>query len=259
MEGDMPRVVVVSGGGTGIGRAVARSFARDGEQLVLLGRRSEVLDQAVKELAHAAPDAPAAVPLGVDLTAPEQVARIRDVIVERFSGVDVLVNNAGGNVLLGSGAPAGGLEHAAWHWSGNFRSNVLTAVLLTEGLRDRLASPGGRVVFVSSIAAYRGSGSGSYGAAKAALHPYAFDLSAALGERGVTVNVVAPGYVVDTGFFGADGLPRARHDLLVGQTHTGRASTPDDVAATVYWLASPRAAQITAQIVQVNGGAERGR
>jgi 3-oxoacyl-[acyl-carrier protein] reductase len=255
----MPRVVVVSGGGTGIGRAVARSFSADGEQVVLLGRRSEVLAQARNELADAAPDAPPVVPLSVDLTEPDQVMRVRDELADRFGVVDVLVNNAGANVLNGADpAATGGLHGALQHWLGNFHSNVITAMLLTEALRDILASPGGRVVFLSSIAAYRGSGSGSYGAAKAALHPYAFDLSAALGGRGITVNVVAPGYVTETEFFGA-ALPQARHDMLVRQAHTGRASRPEDVAATVRWLAAPEAAQITAQIVQVNGGAERGR
>ncbi|MEV0607389.1 SDR family oxidoreductase [Polymorphospora rubra] len=254
----MARVVVVSGGGTGIGRAVARSFVADGEQVVLLGRRAEPLREAARELAAAAPAAPVALPLTVDLAEPTEVTRVRDELVDRFGAVDVLVNNAGGNALVGGGAPDDGLAGVRWHWESNFRTNVLTAVLLTEALRDVLTSPGGRVLFLSSIAAYRGSGSGSYGGAKAALHPYAFDLSAALGERGITVNVVAPGYVVDTEFFGG-GLPAARHDVLVGQTHTGRASRPDDVAASVHWLAAPEAAQITAQIVQVNGGAERGR
>ena len=188
----MTRTVVVSGGGTGIGRAVAAAFAADG-----------------------------------------------------------------GNVLVSEAAPPEGLAGVAWQWEGNFRANTLTAVLLTEALREHLASPGGRVLLMSSIAAYRGSGSGSYAGSKAALHPYAFDLAAQLGPRGITVNVVAPGYIEDTGFFGGR-LSDERRDTLIGQTHTGRAGTPEDVAETVRWLASAGAGHITAQIVQVNGGAERG-
>ena len=120
-----------------------------------------------------------------------------------------------------------------------------------------MASPGGRVLFLSSIAAYRGSGSGAYAASKAALHPYAFDLAREFGPRGITVNVVAPGYVEDTGFFGGS-MEEARRARLVAETSTGRAGTPADVADTLHWLASPGAGHVTAQIVQVNGGAERG-
>lgn len=113
-------------------------------------------------------------------------------------------------------------------------------------------------MFISSVAALRGSRGTSYGPMKAALHPYAFDLAAALGPRGITVNVVAPGYIEDTEFFGGS-MSDERRAALVAQTHTGRAGTPGDVAETVHWLASPGAGHVTAQIVQVNGGAERGR
>ncbi|MBD9732573.1 SDR family oxidoreductase, partial [Streptomyces sp. H28] len=178
----------------------------------------------------------------------------------RESGaVDVLIHSAGGNGLLEP--RAGGddpLDAVARHWTVNFRLNVLTAVLLTEALRDRLAEPGGRVLFLSSIAAYRGSGQVAYAAAKAGLHPYAHDLARRLGPHGITVNVVAPGYVEDTAFFGADGVDEEHRARLAAETSTGRVGTPGDVAATLHWLASPGAAHITSQIIQVNGGAERG-
>ncbi|WP_344898197.1 SDR family oxidoreductase [Actinomadura meridiana] len=240
----MARTVVVSGGGTGIGKAVAARFAADGERVVVIGRRAEPLEAAAKEIGGTA--------IQADLSDPGEVERVRGELAERFGTVDVLVNNAGGNVER-HGVSGGVAER----WTGNFRANVLTAVLPTEALRD-LLNPSGRVVFISSVAAYRGSGGTSYGPMKAALHPYAFDLAAALGPRGITVNVVAPGLIQDTEFFGAT-LDDERRALLVAQTHTGRAGTPQDVAETVHWLASPGSGHVTAQIVQVNGGAERGR
>jgi 3-oxoacyl-[acyl-carrier protein] reductase len=187
------------------------------------------------------------------------VARARDEIVGRWSRVDVLVNAAGGSAALAP-APSSldGLAQAAWAWKENLRLNTMTAVLLTEALKPHLARPGGRVLLVSSIAAYRGSGSGSYGASKAALHPYAYDLAAELGPHGVTVNVVAPGFIDDTGFF-RDQLSDERRTTLISQTLNQRAGEPGDVAETVHWLASPAAGHVTAQILQVNGGAERGR
>ncbi|RFU36954.1 SDR family oxidoreductase [Actinomadura logoneensis] len=244
----MARTVVVSGGGTGIGKAVAARFAADGDRVVIIGRRADVLETAAKELGGTAVQA--------DLSEPADVARVRTELAERFGTIDVLVNNAGGNVERHPN-DHGDDPGVAERWTANFRANVLTAVLPTEALRD-LLNPSGRVVFLTSIAALRGSGGNSYGPMKAALHPYAFDLAAALGPRGVTVNVVAPGFVEDTEFFGGT-MTDERRSMLVGQTHTGRAGTPRDVAETVHWLASPGAGHVTAQILQVNGGAEHGR
>jgi 3-oxoacyl-[acyl-carrier protein] reductase len=241
----MSRIVVISGGGTGIGLAIAESFATDGDQVVLIGRRKDPLDAAVERLGDSALAVPA------DLTDERETARVRDLLAERYGHVDILVNNAGGNVAL-SGADLTTAET----WTGNFRTNVLTAVLLTEALRDLLAD-NGRVLLLSSIAAIRGGGSGSYGAAKAALHPYAYDLAADLGPRGITVNVVAPGFIDDTEFFGGR-ISDERRRRQLSQTLNGRVGTPGDIASLVHWIASPGAGHVTAQVLQVNGGAERG-
>lgn len=246
-----PRTVVISGGGTGIGLAAARCFARDGDTTVLVGRRAEVVRRAADGI-----DGAVACP--ADLAEPDDVARVAAFVAERFGTVDVLINNAGGNGGLEpkpeTDDPLAATAHA---WTVAFRLNVLTAVLLTEALHNRLACPGGRVLFLSSIAAYRGSGAVSYAASKAALHPYAHDLARRLGPRGTTVNVVAPGMVDDTEFFG-DSMTRERRRQLADETLTGRVATPGDVAQTLHWLASPAAAHITSQVIQVNGGAERG-
>ncbi|GGX61455.1 SDR family NAD(P)-dependent oxidoreductase [Streptomyces fructofermentans] len=246
----MARNVVISGGGTGIGLAAARAFAADGDRVLLLGRRGAVLEEA---------RVPGALTYAADLGRAEEVREVAEFVGEELGTVDVLVHSAGGNGRLeqgdGGDDPLGAVAH---DWTVNFRLNTLTAVLLTEAVRDRLASPGGRVLFLSSIAAYRGSGSGAYAASKAALHPYAFDLARQLGPRGITVNLVAPGYVEDTGFFGG-AVEETRREQLVAETSTGRPGTPGDVAATLHWLASHAAGHITAQVIQVNGGAERGR
>ncbi|MDQ0962508.1 3-oxoacyl-[acyl-carrier protein] reductase [Streptomyces sp. B4I13] len=245
----MARNVVISGGGTGIGLAAAQLFAADGDRVLLLGRRPQVLERA---------GVPGALTHAADLSDPDQVRAVARFVGAEFGTVDVLVHSAGGaGHLEPPGDSDDPLDRVAHHWTVDFRNNTLSAALLTEALKDRLAAPGGRVLFVSSIAAFRGSGSGAYGGAKAALHPYARDLARELGPRGVTANVVAPGYVEDTEFFG-DAIEPARRERLVGETFTGRAGTPGDVAATLHWLASPGAGHVTSQVVQVNGGAERG-
>ncbi|MEU5399441.1 SDR family oxidoreductase [Streptomyces sp. NPDC005963] len=246
----MARTVVISGGGTGIGFAAAESFAADGDRVVLLGRREEVLARAAGRL-------PSAGHFAVDLSDPADVLRAASFVEREYGAVDVLVNSAGGNgnreEQRAHSDPLAALEH---DWTTNFRLNTLTAALLTEALKDHLATPGGRVLFLSSIAAYRGSGSAAYGASKAALHPYAFQLARTLGPRGITVNVVAPGWVEDTDFF-AEPLAQERRSALAAETATGRVARPGDVAQTLHWLASSAAGHITAQVIQVNGGAER--
>ncbi|QJQ02488.1 SDR family oxidoreductase [Herbaspirillum rubrisubalbicans Os34] len=256
----MNQVVVVSGGGTGIGYATARYFARRNAQVIIIGRRLDRLERAATEIAGDYPQAPAVMTLGADLSRPEQVERVRQVLGERFEAIDVLVNAAGGHVLRQRPAAeyVDGLDGVARRWADNFNLNTLSAVLLTEALVDRLKVPGGRIVFISSIAAYRGSGQGCYGAAKAALHPYCYDLAKALGPRGITVNTIAPGYVEDTEFFGS-AFSDTQHQAKLAETMNGRAGTTDDIANTVGWLASPDACHVTAQIIQINGGAERGR
>ncbi|MFC9130353.1 SDR family NAD(P)-dependent oxidoreductase [Streptomyces sp. NPDC057099] len=245
----MARNVVISGGGTGIGLAAARVFAAGGDRVLLLGRRADVLEKA---------GVPGASTYAADLAEPGDVRGVAGFVAREFGAVDVLVHSAGGNGLLepeaGSDDPLEALAHS---WSVNFRLNLLTSVLLTEALKPRLAEPGGRVLFLGSIAAYRGSGSGAYGAAKAGLHPYAHDLARELGPRGITVNVVAPGYIEDTEFFGS-AMAEERRERLIAETSNGRAGTPGDVAETLHWLASSGAGHVTSQIIQVNGGAERG-
>ncbi|MFI6565659.1 SDR family NAD(P)-dependent oxidoreductase [Streptomyces sp. NPDC050534] len=245
----MARNVVISGGGTGIGLAAAHVFAADGDRVLLLGRREDVLRKA---------GVPGASTYAADLSDTAAVRGVAGFVAQEFGTVDVLIHGAGGTGQLEPGsASEDPLDRVAHDWTVNFRINTLTAALLTEALKDRLASPGGRVLFVSSIAAYRGSGTGAYGGAKAALHPYAHDLARELGPRGITANVVAPGYIEDTEFFGPR-IDPARRERLIADTSTGRAGTPGDVASTLHWLASPGAGHVTSQVVQVNGGAERG-
>ncbi len=247
------RTVVISGGGTGMGKAVAASFARSGDDVIIMGRRADVLRDAVRDL-----ESQTSRPVrwrACDVSDPAQLDRLVDwLATEGIATVDVLVNNAGGPA---SGLPEKTLADVAALWEADFRGNVLTAVLPTSALLSRLRRPGGRIVTVSSIAALRAGGS-SYGAAKGALIPWTYSLATELGADGITVNIVAPGYVEDTEFFG-ERMTQERRDRLIGQTLVGRAGRPEDVAGAIHYLASPEASFITGQILQINGGALFGR
>lgn len=245
------RLAVVSGGGTGIGRAVAAGLAADGLDVLVVGRRAAVLAAAAERISAECGRAGAVRIVVADLTDPEQANLVVEAVGER--AVDVLVNNAGGYL----GGETGTLAGVAAHWRANFDANVLTAVLLTEALRPALRRPGGRVILLSSIAAQRGGG-GAYSAAKAALHGWAYDLATQLGPEQVTVNVVSPGYVADTEFFG-DRMTPEGHAKRVAATLVGRAGEPDDVAAAVRYLAGPSAGYVTGQVLGVNGGSVLGR
>ncbi|MBO0709154.1 MAG: SDR family oxidoreductase [Candidatus Dormibacteraeota bacterium] len=237
----MARNVVITGAGTGIGAAVAGRFVADGERVFLTGRRRAPLESVAQRLGSLASWETC------DVTEPAQIERWRQTLPER---VDVLVNNAGGNTDFDRPPPSDLAELSAG-WLSNLRANLLSAVLVTEALRGRL-TPGGAVVSLGSIAADKGAG--SYGAAKAAIASWNVDLARELGPRGVTANVVSPGYTQSTEYF-RDRLTDQRRTRLIQDAATGRAGTPDDVAGAIHFLASGAARQITAQVLAVNGGA----
>lgn len=249
----MTRRILITGGGTGIGKAIAHRMLAEEPSLVLVGRRLEVLEEAADEL-RSVDELADVTAYSCDLTDPEAVQRLSTTLHEGPQ-IDVLVANAGGNYGVGA---ADDLASTADAWRRDFDGNVLSAVLLTHAVLDHLARPGGRVVAMSSIAALRGSG--SYGAAKAAVNAWALDLARKVAADGITVNAVAPGFVPDTDFW----RERIARDPEVRTSRlapipAGRPGTPDEIAEAVAYLTSPDAGWTTGQILQVNGGTLLGR
>ncbi|GAB2657752.1 SDR family NAD(P)-dependent oxidoreductase [Nocardia goodfellowii] len=177
------------------------------------------------------------------------MARMAD---ELGADLDVVVNMAGGNTdFTGSGAQRTRLEDVHAAWRANLDANLLSAVLTTTAVLDKLR-PGGSVINIGSIGAeYAGN---SYGAAKAALAAWTAGLSAQVGPKGLTANLIAPGYIAETDFFHGN-LSDQRRAELIAATHNGRPGHPDDIAETTHFLASPGARHITGQTLHVNGGA----
>ncbi|MDP7707025.1 SDR family NAD(P)-dependent oxidoreductase [Mycobacterium sp. TY815] len=233
------RKVVVTGGGSGIGRAVAAVFAAGGDEVVITGRRGRLLESTARELPGSVR---ALVVDGLD-------AKRVELVSAELGAVDVLVNNAGGNTDFDRPSPKRLVDIAA-AWRSNMDANVTTAVLMTAALLPAMAAESS-IITIGSIAADKGAG--SYGAAKAAVASWNVDLARSVGDRGITANIVSPGYVADTEFF-RDVLDDERRETLVNAAMTRRASKPADIAATVAFLASPGARQITGQTIAVNGG-----
>ena len=233
----MPRTVLVTGGTSGIGRAVAASFAAEEAEVFITGRHSDTVTRAAEELGvHG---------VVCDATDPGRVAEL----AARVGELDVLVNAAGGLPEAGS-AEASPLEVLRAQWHSSLEQNLLTAVLTTASVQDKLSGDSS-VISIGSIGAERKGG--SYGAAKAALAAWNTTLSAELAPKGVTCNVISAGYIEGTNFFRGQ-MTDDRYRALVEETHNKRPGTVDDIARTVGFLASPGARHITGQTIHVNGG-----
>jgi 3-oxoacyl-[acyl-carrier protein] reductase len=250
------RTVIVSGAGSGIGRAVARRLVRDGFRVTAAGRRREPLERLASEEGQGIDVVPA------DVATEEGAERVASHVAAAGLACAGVVSAAGG-ISPGAAGAAGAasadrLSAVRQDWQASFESNVLTAVLLTEALRGAIERDGGRVVLISSVAALRGSGGGPYGAMKAALHGWVYDLAAELGPHGGTANVVAPGFVPETEFWVGRLKPESRQ-RRASQTLTGREGTPEEVASLIAWLLGPGGGWMTGQILSPNGGVVLGR
>jgi 3-oxoacyl-[acyl-carrier protein] reductase len=243
----MHRNIVVSGGGTGIGRAIARAQALQGDRVMILGRRDEVLEKAASEI-NAECESERVSWRSADVSDLQAVEQAAEQIRIEMGEVYGVVNNAGGSVL-----PGPGLSGIADAWRQTFDKNVLSAVLLTTALQPLLRRPGGRIIVIGSMASKNGGGSGHYSASKSAVNAWVLFLSGELGAQGITVNAVLPGYTPDTEIFG-QGLPKTVHDRLVGLIALGRAGRSEDVAGAVRYLLSPEAEFVTGHLLEVSGG-----
>jgi NAD(P)-dependent dehydrogenase (short-subunit alcohol dehydrogenase family) len=234
------KVALITGGGTGIGRAVATALATEGAKVVVTGRREE-------PLADLATEFPGAVRyITTDVTEEGAPAAAVRFVIEQFGRLDILVNNAG----VGALGPL--VETGDDVIQQTFAVNVEGMLITTREAIPSLSENGGAVVNISStIAQTSMPGTAAYAGSKAALERITSALAVELGPQGIRVNSVAPG-LTKTDMSAA--APQEMADAMVAQTPLGRIGEPEDIARAVAFLASDDASWITGQVLQSSGG-----
>ena len=237
-------VVLVTGGGTGIGKATASAFVECGANVVIASRRQEHLDEGATDIAGATGVTP--LTKICDIRKPAQVEALVEFIVARYGRIDVLVNNAGGQFP----------QHAELYsingWQAVIDTNLNGTWSVTQAVgKTMIAAARGRIVNVIANH-YRGIPGGAHtSAARAAVANLTKTLAVECGRHGIRINAVAPGPI------GASGFTRVYEGSVVDHARglpLGRLGTVEEVAAAIVFLASPASSWTTGTTLDVTGG-----
>lgn len=239
------KVVVVTGGTSGIGLATAKAFATEGASVFITGRRQDALDAAVKQIGGKV--------TGVrgDMSKLDDIDRLYDAIQQKHAQIDVVFANAGGGEM----APLGAITEE--HYQRTFDTNV-KGVLFTVQKALPLLKDGASVILTSSTTSISGTPAFSvYSATKAAVRDFARTWIMDLKDRHIRVNAISPG-VTDTAgldeLFGGGEQAKGTKDYLASLIPAGRVGQPDEIAKAVLFLASDEASFVNGIELFVDGG-----
>jgi 3-oxoacyl-[acyl-carrier protein] reductase len=241
----MSRVALVTGGSRGIGRAIAIRLAGDGHSVAVnYAANASAADEVVDAITGAGGTA---IAFQADVGVTEAVTAMFDEIEERLGRVAILVNNAGitrDDLLMRMSPDA---------WDDVIQTNLRSAYLCTRAAtRGMLRLKWGRIISVSSVSGISGNpGQANYAASKAAIIGFSKSVAREIGSRGITVNVVAPGFI-ETDM--TEQLGSEVAEEVVRRVALGRLGKPEEIAAAVGYLASDDAAYVTGQTLVVDGG-----
>ena len=237
------KVAVVTGASRGIGKAAALALASQGAKVVVnYARSSDAAEATVKQITEAGGEA---IAIQADVSQSEQVDNLIKTTLDKFGRIDVLVNNAGiaKDTLL--------LRMKPEQWQAVIDLNLTGVFLCTKAVsKTMLKQRSGRIINIASVAGQIGNpGQANYSAAKAGVIGFTKTVAKELGNRGVTVNAVAPGFIE------TDMTEDLKSDDIIKFIPLGRYGKPEEVAGTIRFLAAdPAAAYITGQVFNVDGG-----
>jgi 3-oxoacyl-[acyl-carrier protein] reductase len=249
------RVAIITGAGRGIGLAIAKRLARDGNAVCITDLDGDLAQAAATAIER---EGGRALGLAGDVTRPAECERWARAAAEEFGDVHILVNNAG----LTRDAFVHKMSDEQWRLVGDIvlggTFNMVRAV--SPWFRDRGRAAPRRIVNIASVSGIYGSpGNANYSAAKAGVIGFTRSIALEWARFGVTVNAVAPGFIVTRLTAareapGQFGIPADLRDAIVARIPLGRPGDPDDVATAVAFFCAPDAGFITGQVLEVHGG-----
>lgn len=238
------QVALVTGASRGIGAAIALELGRQGAIVIGTATTQGGAENIDASLKHADIKG-----LGValDVNSPDQIESVLKQISEQYGDVTILVNNAGitKDTLL--------MRMKEDDWDAVISTNLKSIYRMSQAvLRPMMKARAGRIINISSVVGHMGNaGQTNYAAAKAGMTGFSKSLAAEVGSRGITVNCVAPGFI-ETDMTAE--LPEDIKNQMLARVPVGRLGNVEEIAATVAFLASPKAAYITGETIHVNGG-----
>ena len=245
MANAVKRTILVTGGSRGIGRGICSAFARAGDRIYF--NYSSATDAAAETEKLAVDAGGLATGIQVNVAAEKEVAEFVSRVLDETGRIDVLVNNAG---ITRDGLI---VRMKETDWDDVLNINLKGAFNCIKAVtKTMMKQRSGRIINVSSVVGASGNpGQANYVASKAGIIGLTKGVAKELASRGITANVVAPGYV-DTDM--TSSLSDKAKEMMISQIPLGRVGTAEDIAAAVVFLASDQAAYITGQVIHVNGG-----